>query len=356
MPVRSTTLARSPFALAAGVALVVIAVWLAALGPGRAIGVVADEWPVALTMVFGSFIAGASSEGGGAVAFPVFTKVLNIAPADAKLFALMIQSVGMTAASLTILAMRVRIDAAAAVLATIGGAVGVVASLLLIAPMAPPAETRVVFTAMQAGFAFVLIRSLRLPGGRAAVARLGDWRRGRWRGSASLVAAGFFGGVVSGLVGSGVDLALFAVLTLLFGVSEKVATPTSVVVMAANSLVAVAAYATAVGPAPANVVSMWLAAVPIVVVGAPLGAWFCSRLRRTTIGWMLVGLIAIEIATTIYLIPQRASTVATGVGVSLACVGVCILMARRNRYRKLIASRGLPDARPESGSRPAAAT
>ncbi|MFM8770959.1 MAG: sulfite exporter TauE/SafE family protein, partial [Candidatus Kapaibacterium sp.] len=35
-------------------------------------------WPAALTMVFGSFIAGASAEGGGAIAFPVFTLLLKI--------------------------------------------------------------------------------------------------------------------------------------------------------------------------------------------------------------------------------------------------------------------------------------
>ncbi|MDJ0901719.1 MAG: hypothetical protein QNJ55_23255 [Xenococcus sp. MO_188.B8] len=62
-----------------------------------------DNWQVALTMVFGSEIAGETSVGGGAVAFPVFTKVLHIAPQDAKLFSLAIQSVGMTAASVAII-------------------------------------------------------------------------------------------------------------------------------------------------------------------------------------------------------------------------------------------------------------
>lgn len=313
----------APAAVTTTVAGVVIAMWLVTIGAHEARTLLAQHWPVSLTMVFGSFVAGASSEGGGAVAFPVFTKVLHVAPPDAKLFALMIQSVGMTAAAITILALRVRIDFRAILLASVGGSLGVAASLLWLAPIAPAAETRVLFTGLQAGFAFVLIRSLRNAGGRAAAARMGGWSD-----HAILVLAGTVGGLLSGLVGSGLDLVTFAVLTLLFGVSEKVATPTSVVLMAGNSLVGVAVHCSTVGPPPAKVTAMWLAAVPVVVIGAPLGAWVCSWLKRSTIGWSLVGLIAIEVATTLVLAPWTVSTVLVGVGVSFGCVGVCYLMAQ----------------------------
>ena len=37
-----------------------------------------EWWPMSVTMVFGSTVAGATAEGGGAVAFPVFTKLLHI--------------------------------------------------------------------------------------------------------------------------------------------------------------------------------------------------------------------------------------------------------------------------------------
>ena len=56
----------------------------------------ADWWPMSLTMVLGSFVAGASAEGGAAVAFPVFTKLLHISAPEARTFGLMIQSAGMT--------------------------------------------------------------------------------------------------------------------------------------------------------------------------------------------------------------------------------------------------------------------
>ena len=51
------------------------------------------------------------------------------------------------------------------------------------------------------------------------------------------ISLGFIGGMFSALAGSGVDICSFSVLCLLFRISEKVATPTSVVLMAINTCV-----------------------------------------------------------------------------------------------------------------------
>ncbi len=53
-------------------------------------------------MTFGSFVAGSTFLGGGAVAFLTLTKMLLVDPVTAKSFSLAIQSVGMTAASIYI--------------------------------------------------------------------------------------------------------------------------------------------------------------------------------------------------------------------------------------------------------------
>ena len=57
-----------------------------------------------------------------------------------------------------------------------------------------------------------------------------------WKRGAYLV-AGLLGGLLTTVSGSGMDLAGFAVQTLLFRVSEKTATPTSVVLMALNTAI-----------------------------------------------------------------------------------------------------------------------
>ena len=68
-----------------------------------------EFWPVSLTMTLGSFVAGATAEGGAAVAFPIFTKVLQIPSSDARTFGLMIQAVGMTMAGVVIAIQRVKV-------------------------------------------------------------------------------------------------------------------------------------------------------------------------------------------------------------------------------------------------------
>ena len=54
----------------------------------------ADRYVLSVTMIFGAMIAGATSEGGGAVAFPVMTLALGIRPTIARDFSILIQSCG----------------------------------------------------------------------------------------------------------------------------------------------------------------------------------------------------------------------------------------------------------------------
>ena len=63
--------------------------------------------------------------GGAAVAFPVFTKVFQIPSADARTFGLMIQSFGMTMASITILLRRTPLMPRVLLWSCVGGAIGV---------------------------------------------------------------------------------------------------------------------------------------------------------------------------------------------------------------------------------------
>ncbi len=56
---------------------------------------------MSITMIVGSAIGGATSEGGGAVAFPVMTLALHIAPSIARDFSMMVQSCGENSTVLT---------------------------------------------------------------------------------------------------------------------------------------------------------------------------------------------------------------------------------------------------------------
>lgn len=276
---------------------------------------IASNAVVTFTMVFGSFIAGATSEGGGAVAFPVFTKVLGIPSADARLFSLMIQSVGMTMAGLFIAVRRIPVIWGAIWHALASGAIGLVLGSLLL--RVPDPFPKLVFTFVTAMFGLFLAWN--------------RWGRGATHprrtdlplsGPASrpivrtLWLAGLLGGAVTSMVGVGVDMVVFILLTLRYGIDEKRSTPTTVVLMGLLSVVGFAWYGLH-GAIPSHVWGYWMSAVPVVIFGAPLGAWVCSRIARDTLIGLLLALITLEVASTLWLIP-----IAPGIAAALAALSL----------------------------------
>lgn len=275
--------------------ILVWAAWLLATHP-YTWSIVSSNWQVTLTMIFGSFIAGATSEGGGAIAFPVFTKALSIAPYDAKVFSLAIQSVGMLAASLAIYMMRIRVLWRVISWVSVGGMLGLYMGLLL-APAIPAGIIRMLFTVLAVSLAITL-------------ASLGKNSKGYYLSMPELnglekmilVSLGIVGGMISGLVGSGIDMLCFSVLVLLFRISETIATPTSVILMAIHSIAGIAMQLFIFDGVSAQVINYWLAAVPVVVIGAPLGAYFCSKLHFYQIRYFLIVLISLELVSSLWLL------------------------------------------------------
>ena len=92
---------------------------------------------------------------------------------------------------------------------------------------------------------------------------------------------GVQGGCISSLTGTGIDILTFSFLTLYFGICVKIATPTSVVLMGINSLVGFLVKGTFIegGIAP-EAWNYLLVCIPIVIVGAPLGAIFITDKSR----------------------------------------------------------------------------
>ncbi len=249
-------------------------------------------WPAALTMVFGSFIAGASAEGGGAIAFPVFTLFLNIPPVDARSFSFMIQSVGMVSASLLILGRGIPVELRAVKWPALGGIVGMVAGTWFVAPYLPPIETKLFFVSLWMAFGIGLWRANRHRT-RIVRPRLPDVLASR--DVLMLLTAGFIGGIVTAIFGNGVDLVTFCVLTLWYGIDEKVATPTSVLLMSILTVCGFALHALVVQDVSVNMYHAWLAAAPVVLFFAPLGAFVISKWNRLAIANLLVIIIVVQL-------------------------------------------------------------
>jgi uncharacterized membrane protein YfcA len=172
--------------------------------------------------------------------------------------------------------------------------------------------------------------------------------RFRPRHGLMLVATGLVGGAISGLTGSGLDILTFALLTLRFRVCETIATPTSVVLMASNALVGFAWKATFGGGMEQAAWAYWWACVPIVVVGAPLGARFIRDRSRLFVASILYVSIAIQFVAGILIIPQTTRLA----GYTVLVLGAALLgfhwMARGGMKRLVWLSSSPPEhpARP----------
>lgn len=288
-----------------------------------------ELWVMTVTMIFGSIVAGATAEGGAAVAFPVFTKVLHIPAGDARTFGLMIQSVGMTAATLVIVLRRVPILPKVITWVSLGGVLGMVLGTFAIPLPAPYPKLLFTFIAGAFGAALILSRwVLRWQ----PLAAMPAWNAShRWL----FAGIGVIGGIFAANTGSGIDMFTFIVLTLAFGIDEKVSTPTTVVIMGLNSVVGFFAHglvAQDIGVAW----EYWLVCIPVVLVGAPLGALISARLQRDSIIVFLLTLIGVELVTTIWLVPLTATALVVVISAVIICAASFALMLcyRHGLFRK----------------------
>jgi uncharacterized membrane protein YfcA len=293
---------RSTATSIGGVALLVWSLWLAGMVFGARWDLFATGWFMSVTMAVGSFVAGATSEGGGAVAFPVMTLLFGIAPAVARDFSLMIQSVGMTSATATILYTGIRIEHRSLLWAGLGGAVGMIFGLEFIAGRLPPAFAKMLFTSTWLAFAFALYMINRYHDREVHL----SIRNFRARTGLVLFGTGVVGGVISSITGSGLDITTFALLVLRLGISEKVATPTSVILMACNAVVGFAWQGLVGGGMAPEAWSYWWVCVPVVVIGAPFGAWFIRDRSRHFVSAILYASILVQFVGALVIVPMTA--------------------------------------------------
>ncbi len=283
---------------------VIVTAWAVVLTVRGEWADVFGQWEYALTMAFGSFVAGSTPAGGGAVAFPVLTKVLDDPPEKAKAFSLMIQSVGMSMATVLILSRRIKLIPLVILWVSIGGALGQI--LGVIAPL-PPMTARLLFTAIAAVFGVALaINRWALKAKTDHSFEVSDIGR-----VLVMLIVGLVGGYIASAVGSDINLLTFIVLTLAYGVDEKFAIPTAVVIMAINAVFWVVLHLGLAGIGATPILDdpslwhAWLAAVPIVAMGAPLGSWFASVVKRDLLVAFLFLLILVEVVSSLVILGPR---------------------------------------------------
>jgi len=264
-------------------------------------------WGMSVTMIFGSFIAGATSEGGGAVAFPAMTLLFDIRPAVARDFALMIQAVGMTAATILIVAQGIKVEWRAVIFGSVGGTIGMALGLTAIAPEVPPAHAKIFFTSLWLSFALALYLVNRNRA-REVLDAIHEFRPAH---AALLTSIGVLGGIVGSITGSGLDILTFSFLVLGLRISESIGTPTSVILMAANAVVGTSWKCGVLGGMEPEAIRYWYVCIPVVVVGAPLGARFIRNMPRLYIANFLYASILVQFVFALLVIPLTPGLIFT---------------------------------------------
>lgn len=238
-------------------------------------GEVVAHWPIALAMSAGSYVAGSTPMGGGTVGFPILVLWFDLPASLGRDFSFAVQSIGMVSASIFILARRQALAWAMLWGAMVGAAVGVPVGILWLAPLVPALWIKLVFGVVWASFGVLHLYRVNEIAGREGGPGLGGRRDFR----AGLLIGIGAGASVAAVTGVGIDMVLYTVLVLLRRTDLKIAIPSSVLIMAFASLVGVACKALSSGLEP-GVYENWLAAAPVVALGAPLGVFIVNRIGR----------------------------------------------------------------------------
>jgi len=233
---------------------------------------------VMITMIFGSFVAGSSPEGSASIAYPVFTLYLGIVPDIARNFAFAIQSIGMTAASVYILNKKIPLDWNYIFYVSIGGLFGLLVGTFYLVPYIQPVFAKLIFVSVWLSFGIILFIENRKEN-RILYDKITHFSN---QDVFNLLLFGFIGGGISSLFGTGINIFTFCFLVIYYKVNEKVATPSSIIIMTIETIAGFGLHALIMQDIAIKSYDMWLSCIPIVIFFAPLGAYVVNKISRIT--------------------------------------------------------------------------
>lgn len=266
-------------------------VWIALFATFNSLAFLADHWHYPAIMLLGAFVAGLTPEGGGAVAFPMLSVFFEIDRAMARDFSLMIQSIGMTSASVWLLSRK---DTPLAAYTPVVWYIpicfiGFVLGMVLVQSL-PVFIIQALFLSLIMTFTVAYVSSTHR-GDRMALSI--DTPQDR----ALFVLVLLAGGVCASLFGTGADIVVYTLLVTRFRMNERIATHQSIMLMAAISILGYAYRAFWDQSITGYQVSTWLCAFPVVLLMAPLGSYVLSKLN---IEWMLRSIVVLNVMQMVY--------------------------------------------------------
>ena len=283
-----------------------------------------DHWPIALAMALGSYAAGSTPMGGGTIGFPILVLLFDMPATLGRDFSFAIQSIGMTSASIFILARRQPLAWAMLKGAMLGSLLGTPLGIYFVAPWIPDLWIKIVFAVVWASFGLLHMYRIGEISGHVGMTEFDE----RWDLGVGFSLGLFSACTVVAVTGVGIDMVLYATLVLLCRADLKIAIPTSVIIMAFTSLWGIA-IKNAFGTVQPGVFEQWIAAAPIVALGAPLGVFIVEIIGRRPILSFVAVLCVGQFVWTCF--AEWAALGPAGVLVALLAVAGCLLVFERLR-------------------------
>ena len=268
----------------------VLSVWGIYMYQSNSYYVFLKHWTAILTMIFGSFVAGSSPEGSAAIAYPIFTLLLKIEPSVARNFAFAIQSIGMTAASLLIIGLKIKIELNYIKYVSLGGVFGLLFCTYYIVPLISPPLAKLFFVSLWLSFGLVLWRQNKGKQ-RQVLESINPFSK---NDALKLIFFGIIGGCISAVFGTGINIFTFCLMTIYYNIDEKVAVPSSVIIMTIETILGFFLHAGIIQDFQQQSFEMWLACIPFVIFFAPLGAYLVNKLPRHWVATFIYLILVIQ--------------------------------------------------------------
>uniref|UniRef100_A0A914P933 Membrane transporter protein n=1 Tax=Panagrolaimus davidi TaxID=227884 RepID=A0A914P933_9BILA len=195
----------------------------------------------------------------------------------------MAENIGMSCAFFSLLFMKIRIEWRAIIYSFLGAIPGVIIGFETVDKILSAPMKKMIFVSVWCSFAMSLYM-LNCEKKRITTSLIQNFKP--WK-IVILIFTGLIGGIFTSFAGSGVDICTFSAVTFLFRVSEKTATPTTVVIMALTSQFCFFYRGLVVADFDPLAFEYFKVCIPVVVFFAPFGSFLGSHFHRITLAWLV---------------------------------------------------------------------
>ncbi len=293
-------------------------VWLLLLQAEGAWEAAKAHWPIATAMAVGSYAAGSTPMGGGTVGFPVLVLFFDLPASLGRDFSFAVQSIGMVSASIFILARRQPLAWPILKGAMLGALIGTPLGIIFLAPFIPDLWIKVTFAVLWGSFGVLHLYRISEIAGHEGMTDFDE----RWDHRVGFVLGLGASLLAVSVTGVGIDMVIYAALVLLCRADLKIAIPTSVVIMAYTSVYGVVIKSLTNSWQP-GVYENWLAAAPVVALGAPLGVFVVELIGRKPTLLVVAVLCVGQFVWTCF--SEQETLGLAGIGLAVGALILCLL-------------------------------